>query len=124
MKQLGSVILPEETVWTNQFNYAPVQQTNKRTLSGTMVFTTRRLQGGQPILLELGETRAWLSYTDLLAITELAKTPGNTVSLNWEGVFYLVLFDHAQKPYEFKPVVGYTDPTHDFYYGTINLITL
>ncbi|OQW92830.1 MAG: hypothetical protein BWK78_00440 [Thiotrichaceae bacterium IS1] len=124
MKQLGSVILPEETVWLNQFNYAPVRQSVNRTVSGTVVYTTQKLYGGRPINLELEQGFAWLDYSAVSELMQLAEIPGRTMSLNWEDIFYVVLFDHSATPYEFKPLVGYNKVDQDFYYGVINLITV
>lgn len=125
MNQLANINLPDGTVWSNRWAYSPVRQSNARTTDGGFTWQVQQIHGGMPIVLEWLEGRAFLSFDEMDTLRQMAATPGQTYSLNWENVLYVVLFNHAQPPvFEFTPIYGFSNsPENDLFFGKLNLIT-
>ena len=125
-KQLGNVILPSNTHWSNEFSWSPIRQQNKRTTGGGMVYLIQKLKKGKPIDLEFTKDSAWLMYSEIRQLIDLANQPNNTLLLTWDEKVKVVIFDHAQQPpYEFHPIIPYLVPTSERqkFFGKIHLIT-
>ncbi|MFK5969279.1 MAG: hypothetical protein QM487_04060 [Candidatus Marithrix sp.] len=120
MKILNGLELPEGTRWPNKLSYRAVRQSVATTISSNPVVTAQKLSKGQPINLEFGEQRAWLTYAQVQMIMKWAVIPGDTFVLQWNTEMHVVIFDS----YEFLPIVDYDEVENDLYYGTINLITV
>ncbi|HIE03097.1 MAG TPA: hypothetical protein EYP59_22915 [Thiotrichaceae bacterium] len=124
-KQLANITLPEGTHWANEFAWAPVRQQNLRTTGGGMVYLTQKLTKGQPIEIEFAKDAAWLKYSEMQQLIDLANKPGETLLLTWDNKARVVIFNHAQTPYEFYPLIPYLEPTleQQRFFGKIHLIT-
>lgn len=125
MNQLANLELPDGTLWQNRWAYSPVRQTNARTTDGGFTWQVQRIYGGQPIVLEWQEGKAWLDFEQVQTLRDFAQSPGQTYSLLWENVLYVVLFNHALQPvFEFTPIYGFSNsPENDLFLGKLNLIT-
>jgi hypothetical protein len=105
-----SVTLPDTLEWVDEFDFTAVAQRTGRTITGALWVEELALAAGRPITLQSGEDRAWVKRAVLETMLAWAQTPGATLTLNWRGADYSVIFDRQQgKPIEARLVEIYDD---------------
>lgn len=118
---LGSIILPEQTVWADQRSWSPVKQQVDLALSGKAVVYVTLLPGTRPITLRFDENVQWSDQTTVDQIEAMGAEAGAVSVLVWEGVSYNVMFRHQEPPaVVFNPIW----PFDDRYFGFVKLMTV
>lgn len=124
---LNSIPLPDDIQWTDEFNGYGVGQTATRTLTGAMVIEESAQTSGRRITLA-SNGAAWVTQSVTSQIQALAATPldGTTLTLDWNGTDYSVVFDRSRGGFKTREVLRLADAaqTSDHnYLIEINLIT-
>ena len=122
---LGTITLPQDLHWSDEFDWTPVAQGVEYTLAGALAIETVVMQAGRPITLEGGEDRAWASRTTVLALQAKAALPGETMTLTLNDArTFTVAFRHGDgAPVEARPIVPYNTPAAgDWYAITLRLM--
>jgi hypothetical protein len=125
MIMLDDITLPEDLIWTDEFDWTPVQQAKTYTLTGALILETGTKQAGRPIALVGGDEAAWITRATLKTLqAKLTTTAAMTLTLN-DGRTFSVAFNHEDKPIDARPVIDYSTPSDDdFYTLTLKLIAL
>lgn len=117
------ILLDDDLLWPNEFDWAPVQQAQRYSVTGSLIVESAARLAGRPITLEGGDNYAWLARSTLLALRTAAAIPGQTFSLLYAGVTRSVKFDHAAGAITATPVIDYSDPgADDVYVATLKFI--
>lgn len=119
-RSLGSIILPEGTIWINQYEWQDVRKTFKRTVGGGFVGYTQRTYRGRPIVLNFDD--GWLTNQQRKDILALANTIDLSTGFIWDDESFTVTFNDP--PHNIKPLMNYYNPDNDRFTGEINLITI
>jgi len=83
---LGTVTLPGDLRWSDEFSWTPVARTAEYSLTGALIIQEATKLAGRPITLEAKNESlgyVWLERVTLLALKTLAETPG------WSGTLTL-----------------------------------
>ncbi len=93
---LGSVTLPGDLRWSDEFAGAQVQRSAEYSVTGALIVQEAVKQAGRPITLEAkseSQGYIWLERAMLLAVQTLADTPGWTGTLTLaDGRAFTVAF--------------------------------
>jgi hypothetical protein len=79
---LGSVTLPGDLQWTDEFTWCAVERSEAKTISGASVLFESVKLAGRPITLEAGNPGAGLIWLDRATIEDLMALASTT---GWEG---------------------------------------
>jgi len=117
--QLNTIILPEDLIWVDEFDWQQTAESKEYSLSGSLLVDTGTKLKGRAITLQ-GEINAgWTTRTDILSLQTLANTNATmTLTLNDSRTFQ-VRFDYNAKSVEVKPIVDYSTPAVTDYYQII-----
>jgi hypothetical protein len=108
---LGSVTLPPDLEWADEFAWVAQGMTAKVTLTGAEIVQSGALQAGRPITLQGGTDFAWLDYATVEALRTLASAAGATYTLTLaDARTYQVRFRCEETPVEGAPVVHRVTP--------------
>ena len=83
---LGSITLPGDLRWADEFTWTPVARSADYSLTGALIIQEAVKQAGRPITLEAKNESlgyVWLDRATLLALKTLAETPV------WSGLLTL-----------------------------------
>ena len=122
---LGTIALPTDLHWSDEFDWSPVAQETEYTLAGALAIETGVMQAGRPITLEGGEDRAWATRATVLLLQAAAALPGETMTLTLNDArTFTVAFRHGDgAPVEARPIVAYNTPAAgDWYAITLRLM--
>lgn len=122
---LGSVNLPLDLVWVDEYDWTPTEQHQARSLSGALVVETAQKTGGRPITLGDGTDPVFVPKAVIDDLFDLLETPSSMTLTLQDGRTFTVIFRHEDKPIEAKPVVDYRIMEQtDYYHATIKLLTI
>ncbi len=128
--QLGTLTLPDNFVWMNEFDWSAVAQEVERSLTGSLVVSESQKTYGRPIVLGDGEN-SWLTLSKVNALFALSAVAGQKLALTLpDGRTYTVIFDRADgAPIEAQPLFPLTVPSSapsdgHFYSVVIRLMTV
>lgn len=108
---LGTVTLPPDLQWSDEFNWVALGMTAKVSLTGAEVVQSGALQAGRPITLQGGTDFAWLDYATIEALRTLATAGGATYTLTLaDGRTFTVRFRGEDIPVEGAPVAHRVTP--------------
>lgn len=129
MIQLGDMVFTGTSAnvrWEDEFTYESARQSHRRLLGGTLVMFNRPLIQGRPITLVAVEDQGWLTKSQIETLLAMAAQPGAVYTLEIEGQFFQVVFDHSEGPaVSATPLIPMTGaPPEHYYIGTIKLITV
>ncbi len=123
-----TVALNPDLFWSDEHNWAPVEQAVDRTITGALIVQSALRTAGRPITLEPeADSSAWTTLATVTALRNWAAVPGKTLTLTLRGTARTVLFRHQDGGLEAKPVVQYRDGEElpsDFYLCTIRLMEI
>jgi len=122
---LDEITLHEDLIWTDEFDWSPVQQSQQYTLTGALILETGVKQAGRPITLVGGRDAAWTGRDTVKALyAKLTATPPFILTLN-DARTFSVAFAHGSNPVEARPIIDYNNlDDGDVYALSIRLITL
>lgn len=104
MASLGSLVLLDDSVWINEWEWSPVDLKIERSLTGAAIINEAVKTGGRPVDLDVGR----LTRQQLLALKALADVPKATYSLSIALGTYTVRFNRP--PYTVTPLREIADP--------------
>lgn len=96
--------LSDRLAWVDEFDWSPVVQATAPSTTGTLLVDVGVLQAGRPITLQGTETSAWVSRSLCSTLQAWAALPAITLTLVVRGVARQVIFDHARKGFEARPL--------------------
>lgn len=116
---LGTITLPTDLHWSDEFDWTPVAQSAEYTLAGSLAIETGVMQAGRPITLEGGDDRAWATRATVLLLQAKAALPGEEMLLTLNDArTFTVCFRHGDgAPVEARPIVPYNTPAAGDYYA-------
>lgn len=119
-----TVTLPVDSYWSDQYAWAPVQQTADRSITGAMVIQAQARVAGRPITLNPpDQSSAWMLLSDVHQLEVWAAIPLQALTLTINGVAYNVIFRHQDGALEAAPVVFYNDQlSTDNYTATLRFM--
>lgn len=126
----GSTTLPldPDLHWSDEFEWAAVEQSIQRSLTGALIIHNAAKIKGRPITLEPpADDSAWMTRATLEQLQVWEANPSLTLVLSLRGTTYTVAFRrHDGLPIEARPVVFMADPLPgefgDWYMATLRLI--
>lgn len=89
---LDGLTLPDDLDWQDEFDWAPVAQTQTTTLTGSIIVEENAIPEGRPITLVAGDDFAWatrLQVKQLKTKEAVLNTP-MTLTINDMGSFSVV----------------------------------
>jgi len=118
---LGALSLPDQIIWADQYNFAPVAGQAVRTIAGGFAMFTQSMAAGQPVTLEARDGVAWLTQANVDTLMTMAAQAGTVFLLTLGALSFNVRFAHHTPPVvDFSPLW----PMYDQYTGTIKLVTV
>jgi hypothetical protein len=125
MITLDTIPLPADLIWTDEFDWSPVQQSASYTLSGALIVETGTKLKGRPITLSGSDTSGWISRASLLALSaKLSTVSAMTLILNDSRIFN-VTFRNSDKPIDAKQIIDFNNPDNaDMYSLTVRLLVI
>lgn len=103
---LGTVSLPPDLQWSDEFSWVALGMTAKVTLTGAEIVQSGSLQAGRPITLQGGMDFAWLDYATVEALRALATAAGAVYTLTLaDARTFQVRFRGEDTPVEATPVL-------------------
>ncbi len=125
---LDAITLPEDLVWSNEYNWSPVVQTAKKSVTGAIIVQEAIQQKGRSIILSGAQNSAWVDRATLDALQVKSNTVDLAMALVHNGNSYTVMFDRSSNSdtgisvTEIYPVAN---PTSDHVYQiTLKLIEI
>ncbi|CAI10232.1 hypothetical protein ebB249 [Aromatoleum aromaticum EbN1] len=108
---LGTVAIPEDVWWSDEFAWNPVAQATTRSLTGARLVQLGVKLKGRPITLASSERGGWVTRGTVLSLRALADVPGATYTLTLaDGRTFTVAFD-ADRDFIAAPVRPAADMT-------------
>lgn len=105
-----TIELQEDLHWVNEFDWAPVEQAQQRSITGALLVSTAARIAGRPITLApTDEGSAWTTRAALEQARDWAAVAGLQMTLSFRGVPHTVIFDHAATALTVTPVVHFND---------------
>lgn len=102
--------LSPDLMWSDEFNWHPVEQATERTITGALVVMPAAKVGGRPITLQPeDDTSAWMLRDVIEQLRNWAAEPGKQLELTLRGVTRTVVFRHQDGALEAHPVVHFSD---------------
>jgi hypothetical protein len=101
--------LSDRLQWSDEYDWSPVEQSTEYSTAGALLVDVGLMLAGRPITLQGAETAAWISRALCDTLAAWAALPGITLTLTLRGVAHQVMFDHAQKGFEAKPIWRLSD---------------
>lgn len=121
-----TLALPDDLFWSDQYAWAPVEQTVERSITGALVIQASARVAGAPVTLQASDdTSAWMPLATVQQLMTWAATPLQQMTLVVNGTTKTVIFRHQDGPIEAKPVVFYNDQqTDDNYLATLRFMEI
>jgi hypothetical protein len=121
---LGGVNITDNFVWSDEFSYNQLEQSQERSLTGGMIIQNGLKLFGRP--MTLGES--WLPRSTLDALFTLEATGAAMDVTLADGREFSVVFDRSRGiAIDAKPVHDYVNAANEsgwLYAGTIRLLTV
>ena len=96
--------LSDRLQWTDEYDWSPVEQATAYSTTGRLLVDVALKFAGQPITLQGTDTAAWISRALCDTLQAWAALPGIQLTLTLRGAAHQVMFDHAQKAFEARPI--------------------
>ena len=122
-----SVDLHPDLLWSDEFNWQPVEQQATRTITGALIVQAATRIAGRPITLSPEDDRsAWMTRDVVEQLRNWAADAGQEFVLTLRGVSRNVIFRHHDGAgLEAVPVVHFSDmDSDDFYRCTLRLMEI
>ena len=124
--QTITVTLPDDLLWSDEFDTSQVAQDRKRTITGALVIFEDTKIKGRSLKLESDDDSGWITRADLLALRSLCELEDTDCELIYRSITYKVRFDRSNgSGIKAVPVVDCSDPSNDAKYAlSLSLITV
>jgi hypothetical protein len=117
---LGAVTLPDDLIWTDEFDWSPIQQSKAYTLTGALVIETGKMLAGRPITLAGGNDHGWASRATVKALYALLDTDSTMTLTLHDARTFSVKFNHeGQQPVQAKPIIDYNNLADTDHYSLV-----
>lgn len=106
---LGSIVLPDDILWTDEYQWSGTRQNLERSLGGRLFVQHGSVSKGRPITLNCH----WLTRATLDQLEAARDIPGATLLLTLPDarVFSVVFRHHEGEPIQATPIIDY--PIYD-----------
>ncbi len=111
-----TVNLPADLLWSDEFEWHPVEQRSEQTITGALVVQVAARLAGRPITLQSGNNFAWLTRAQLDTLKTWAGVVGKQMTLTIRGTARTVMFRHDQGAIAAEMVMYHAAPTASDYY--------
>ncbi len=112
---LEVIDLPNDLLWTDEFDWSPVESTQTFSLTGALIIEYGEKQAGRPISLSADQDMAWVTRETLSKLKAWAAIPARKFNLIFEYENdvrqFLVVFNHSKDATKGSPVLGF--PMHN-----------
>ncbi len=125
--QLDTIILPDDLLWINEFDWNPVEQSQERSLTGALLVQEQVKLQGRPIELTGGQQAGWVARKTVLELQDLTAAPDKVMTLTLPDMRQInVIFDRSSaSPVSASPVLEEAYPAdNSYYYLSLRLITV
>ncbi len=125
--QLDSITLPDDLLWTNEFDWNPVEQTLDRSLTGALLVQEQALSYGRSIVLSGGTEAGWVTRATVQSLLGLSQDPNKVMTLTLaDQRQYSVIFDRQSvSPIEAHQVMPFAYPDDSSFYAlTVRFLTV
>ena len=121
---LGAITLRAGLIWTDEFDWQPVQAVSEYGVTGALIIDIGTRQSGRPITLQRGDDSGWTDRATLQSLVALAANAGATHTFTHaDGRVFTVMFAPDGDPITARPVTLAERPPADFPYAiTLRLI--
>ena len=122
---LDAITLPDDLIWSNEYDWSNVTQDVKKTLTGALIIQESTQPKGRPITLSGGVDHAWITKATLDLIKAKIDTVDLTMTLTINGTPYSVQFVRAgnTSPMQAKSIQDLSNPdATDLYSVTLNFM--
>ena len=119
--------LHPDLYWSDENNWAPVEQSIQRSISGAVIVSAAARLAGRPITLTPeDQNSAWTQRTTLDTLRTWAAVPGREMVLTLRGTTYNVIFRHHDgQAIEATPVAHFRDvAATDFYVVSLRFMEI
>lgn len=120
-----TLTLHPDLFWTDENDWAAVEQSIQRSVSGALIVSASQRIAGRPITLQPeNDSSAWMMRSVLDTLSTWSSVPNRQMVLTIHGTSYDVIFRHHDgQAIEARPVIQYQDvqPT-DFYLVTLRFM--
>ena len=96
--------LSDRLQWTDEYDWSPVDQATGYSTKGRLLVDVALKQAGRPITLQGADTNAWISRSLCDTLQAWASLPGIVFTLTVRSVAHQVMFDHAKKGFNARPI--------------------
>lgn len=119
-----AVDLNPDLLWSDEFNWHPVEQASEYTITGALIVMPAVRQAGRPITLEPeDDSSGWMPRAVIEQLRNWAAQPGLALQLTLRGTTRDVMFRHQDGGLEARPVVHYSEmDASDFYLATLKFM--
>jgi hypothetical protein len=119
-----TITLPADTLWRDETDWSPVEQSVEHTLSGSLDVQVGTRLAGRPITLGGEESASWLARVTILDLIVWAEVAGQELTLGYHGRTFTVMFRHHDAPaVDAKAIVEKVPPAdEDWYWFTLKLM--
>ena len=105
------ISIPDDMAWPGEFAWPAVAQKKTYSVTGSLIVESGLKKAGRTIVLQSGDTFAWMPREDVVALREISEVPGAALSLEFRGQTFDVVFDHETGAMESQPIVDFSDPS-------------
>lgn len=113
---LDALTLPSDLLWSDEFEWSPIESTQEYAVTGALVVDTATRQAGRPITLEADEDRAWIDRATLQQLYALTTPANRQMTLVMNGVTRDVIFRPGGDPISARPIFPLANPQADLAY--------
>ena len=121
---LGGIEITDNFVWSDEFSFNQLEQSQERSLSGGLIIQSAPKQFGRPITLG----PSWLPRATLDSLFALEASPSAMELVLADGREFTVVFDRARgTAIDAKPVHDYVNAANEpawQYQVTLRLLTV
>lgn len=120
-----TVPLSDDFAFVEQYTWPQLAMRKAFSVSGALIVQTGLKQAGRQITLQGDEQHAWVTRAQLASLRTLADTPSITLTLDFRGETYSVIFDAEAGAIDAAPVADFdTEDAADFFIVTLRFLTV
>ena len=125
--QLDDIILPDDLLWINEFDWNPVEQNLERSLTGALLVQESQLSYGRSIVLSGNGEAGWVSLLTIKNLFAISTVANKTMTLALsDSRQFAVIFDRSNgAPVKAQQVLPFAYPENsEQYYLSLRLLTI